>query len=332
MGVKYVCKRCFSMTQLHHVYKQHLTFCRGDTVEPIFKMPPSGSVVKFINQRNQQAAPFVIYADLECILKTTEYNEATAAKPTIKYQRHEACAAAYVLFSKDDSIPSEYGSKIGADAVEWLLERLLVLEDRVFRYIFDDQRMLPLTNDEELHHLGAKECYICGKPFNDFQNDTVRHHEHISGQYRGWTHRDCNLPMRKQYKLPVFFHNGRNYDNHMLTRMLVKHPDKKIRVIGQGLEKYLSMDWSKMINIKDSFQFLSCSLETLGKNLLKDGPQKFVRLRQAFPKVADADLLLGKQVFPYEWLDSMEKLDAAQLPPRVSFDSRLKRMGTLLRK
>ena len=100
-------------------------------------------------------------------------------------------------------------------------------------------------------------------------------------------------------------------------------------MIGQGLEKYLAMYWSKMISIKDSFQFLSCSLETLGKNLLKDGPQKFIRLRHAFPKAADADLLLGKQVFPYEWLDSIEKLDAEQLPPRVSFNSRLKQMGTL---
>ena len=39
----------------------------------------------------------------------------------------------------------------------------------------------------------------------------VRDHCHITGEYRGPAHKDCNLSYRLSKKIPVIFHNLRDY-------------------------------------------------------------------------------------------------------------------------
>ena len=71
----------------------------------------------------------------------------------------------------------------------------------------------------------------------------MRDHCHITGLYRGAAHSICNLQLRSEYKIPIFFHNYRGYDGHFIALALdrINEPDHKLRVIGQGLEKYLEV-------------------------------------------------------------------------------------------
>ena len=50
---------------------------------------------------------------------------------------------------------------------------------------------------------------------------------------------------------------------------------EEIRVIGQGMQKILTITLGKHIVFKDSLHFMGASLQTLGSNLLKDGFDKF---------------------------------------------------------
>ncbi|CAC5421530.1 unnamed protein product [Mytilus coruscus] len=70
----------------------------------------------------------------------------------------------------------------------------------------------PILNKyEEDEFQEATECYICGKEFEE--NNKVREHDHLSGKYRGAACQSCNTKEGKATKLiPVFFHNGSNYD------------------------------------------------------------------------------------------------------------------------
>jgi hypothetical protein len=47
------------------------------------------------------------------------------------------------------------------------------------------------------------------------EDDRVRDHDHITGEYRGMAHDKCDLEEGKQntrnYKTPVVFHNLKNY-------------------------------------------------------------------------------------------------------------------------
>ena len=73
----------------------------------------------------------------------------------------------------------------------------------------------------------------------------------------------------------------------------------------------------------DSSQFMSSSLEKLVDNLAKEGPTKFHHMTEYFG-TEKIDLLLRKQVYPYEYLDSEYKFTTEeQLPPKEAFYSSL---------
>ena len=74
-----------------------------------------------------------------------------------------------------------------------------------------------------------------------FDNDVkIRDHCHIIGKYRGSAHRDCNINVKLNDKIPVIFHNvKKSYDSHLVMQNLGK-PYLKINVIGDELEKYMS--------------------------------------------------------------------------------------------
>merc|ERR1711888_406502 len=89
----------------------------------------------------------------------------------------------------------------------------------------------------------------------------VRDHCHFTGEFRGAAHNHCIRQYRKTFKIPVFFHNMKGYDGHILfsnlAKLKLKNPPK---VIAQSLEKFMSIKLGTL-EFKDSLQFLNSSLE-----------------------------------------------------------------------
>ena len=63
-----------------------------------------------------------------------------------------------------------------------------------------------MTLNDERKFGRAFECYSSHRLFN---KDKLRHHDELSGKYRGAAHELCKLILRKSYKEPDFFHNFR---------------------------------------------------------------------------------------------------------------------------
>ena len=153
----------------------------------------------------------------------------------------------------------------------------------------------------------------------------MRDHDHLTGCFRGAAHKWCNIRLRRSCKIPVFFHNLRGYDGHIIALALNKFPGIDIRVIGQGMEKYLAISLGKYIVFKGSLMFLGSSLANLGKNLLASGLDKFVNMRKDCKSLTDdkLQLLMRKGVFPYDYIDSWERLKETQLPAKECFFNKL---------
>ena len=64
-------------------------------------------------------------------------------------------------------------------------------------------------------------------------------------------------------------HNLKKYYSHLIIQEVGKF-NFKIRVIPNGLEKYMSFNINNKLIFIESFQFLSSSLEGLVKTLCKD--------------------------------------------------------------
>ena len=98
----------------------------------------------------------------------------------------------------------------------------------------------------------------------------VSDHCHITRKYRGSTHRDCNINLKLNHKIPIAFRNLKNYDSHLAMEELGKF-NIIIRVIPNGLEKDMSFTVNNnKLSFTDNFQFLSSFLDNLVKNLNKD--------------------------------------------------------------
>ena len=105
------------------------------------------------------------------------------------------------------------------------------------------------------------------------ENKTVHDHSHLDGTYRGAAHSVCNrnegTANKKNYKIPVFFHNLKGYDAHHIIRSIGEHTTK-INVIPQNYERYVTFGYHNLKYL-DSFGFLTSGLDPLVKNLYDGG-------------------------------------------------------------
>ena len=143
------------------------------------------------------------------------------------------------------------------------------------------------------------------------------------------------------------FHNLSGYDSHLFIKNL-GFSEGNIDCIPNNEEKYISFikkikvgSYTKKVTNKkgetkeeikplhhkirfiDSFKFMAASLDKLVNNLPKDD---FNNLKRYY--VGDElNLLSRKGVYPYEYMDSLEKLKETKLPPKEAFYFRLNDEG-----
>ena len=96
-GRVFTCRRCLNPFPEEESLKAHMEYC--NTNECILtKMPEEGSKVSFKNHRKSEKVPFIIYADMESILKPIEKCDSDPEKKyTQKYQKHEPASFSYYI-------------------------------------------------------------------------------------------------------------------------------------------------------------------------------------------------------------------------------------------
>ena len=154
--------------------------------------------------------------------------------------------------------------------------------------------------------------------------------------YRGPAHSLCNLRYKIPSYIPVVFHNLSGYDAHLFIRESGAHTSD-MEVILKNKEDYISFsikvpvdsyidkngeEKNKLIELIfiDSFKFMSSSLDSLTKNLVRGGKKLF-----GFEDYSELQysLLTRKGVYPYEYINSWDRFEETQLPPISAFYSNL---------
>jgi len=185
---------------------------------------------------------------------------------------------------------------------------------------------MELTPDDECIIAKSTICHICNKPLED---DRVLDHDHLTGQFRGVAHRQCNILYRKPNFIPVFIHNLSGYDTHLFIKMFGLN-NEEIQVIPNNEERYISYTVKKenMIELRflDSFKFMSSGLDALTKNLSRD---HFTHIPKYFTG-SGLDLVLRKGIYPYDHMDSDEKYQLTHLPKYEDFYNKLNKTNVSL--
>ena len=168
--------------------------------------------LEFGNHCNKERVPFIVYADLECILRKTESEDNALS---YVYQRHEALSTGYyVRCAYDDTLSS---NSVDEGCIRWFAQQLNDLAHRVKNIISANVPMETLSKQQWEAYCSATRCHICEKPFAP--DDTrVREHCHLTGRYRGPAYSNCNLNYKNSFYIPIVFHNLSSYDAHFIIK------------------------------------------------------------------------------------------------------------------
>ncbi|XP_018406268.1 PREDICTED: uncharacterized protein LOC108782483 [Cyphomyrmex costatus] len=330
---KYFCDRCLHYFSSNEKLERHSEDCQKLYTCAIRLPSTDDKWLEFRKYCRKERAPFVVYADLECVLKKTE--DAAAAGSSYAYQRHEAFSIAYYVHCSYDSALSEYRCRRGNDCVSWFASQPEALAHRV-KNIITTNRPMDFTRDDWRRFDSATHCHICERPFAP-GDERARDHCHLTGRYRGPAHKGCNMNYKDSPYIPVVFHNLSGYDAHFVVQEIATRFQGQVDLLPLTKEKYISFtkhvkdtsdtsdkDSRKCVKLRfiDSYKFLSAGLDKLASYLDKD-KLKIVRSEFSALSDEDFDLLTHKGVFPYEYVDNVERLNDTLLPPRESFHSSL---------
>ena len=284
---QHFCLNCLKGFRLEESRDKRYEYCKDNEAVRI-EMPKEGSFVEFHDGQNQFKVPFVMYADVEAILKPMkESNFNSEASYTKEVNKH--IPSAFCVYSKFAYGDVKDPLKLyrGKDCVEVFCDYVENDANRLY-HMFPEKPMNRLTHEEWREFNKATKCHICFKEFQEL-NPKVRDHCHYTGQYRGPAHRNCNLRYKIPSFIPIVFHNLSRYDAHLFIRELGKKFEKgEIGVITENKEKYISLNVDvvvdkyvddrgkikgKKIQLRfiDSVRFMASSLDLLMNNLVKDG-------------------------------------------------------------
>ena len=176
------------------------------------------------------------------------------------------------------------------------------------------------TEEDEQVHRATNTCFICQEHMPP--NDKVRDHCHFNGKYRGAAHFKCNLAFKHPKSIPVFFHNLEGYDSHLFMQHFGKYKKMGLSCIPTNSEKYISFTLAHL-QFLDSLNFINEGLGKLVDNLAAKGDQHFHHIKRHFTDSEERKLSLRKGVYPYEWMDHVDKMEHTSLPEKEAFGSKL---------
>ena len=311
---------------------KHQEFCNEYEAVKI-QLPKEGTMLKFKNHDRSEKVPFLVYADFECCIKPMQSCEPNPESTyTKQYQKHEPSSFCYYIKCFDDEVyKPKLVSYTGGDAEQKFVE---MLEEHIKIIVNIPKKKMIFGKEEKERCDKQTKCWMCNEEFND-EDVKVRDHCHFTGRYRGAAHNSCNLKYRKPNFTPVVFHNISGYDSHLSMKSLgfskgiinciPKNEEryvsftKKIQVGSYTTKERKTKPLRHQIRFIDSFKFIATSLDKIVNNLPKDA-FKNVKRYYADDKFS---LLTRNGIYPYEYMDSPERLKESQLPPKEAFYSRL---------
>ena len=191
-----------------------------------------------VNIKKSDKAPFVIYADLEWLIKKTDgcKNNLENSFTTKAGEHLPSC------FSMS-TIPSFKNIKNKPDVYrceDCTLKFCKSLREHSIMIIhLKIKKMKLLTKKQQKLYENANICYICKEKFeNKYGKDKkchkVRDHCHYTREYGGAAHSICNLNYSIHKKLPITFYNESNYNYHFIITDLTEEFEKHFPCFGES--------------------------------------------------------------------------------------------------
>ena len=156
----------------------------------------NNNIIKYNQGEKSIKLPFVIYADLECLLeKTGTCQNNPNELSTTEINKHAPSGYSIFTHCSFDQTKNKLDHYRGKDCMKKFSKDLRDHATKIINY--EKKKMISLTTEEKRYHNEQEICYTCKKEFDE-KNYKVRDHCHYKGKYRGAAHNIYNL----KYKIP----------------------------------------------------------------------------------------------------------------------------------
>ena len=153
----------------------------------------SNKILKYDHGEKSLRTPFVIYADLECLLLKQKSCQNNVNKSYIERKAiHEPCGYTINLVSSFDSEQNAQSFYRGKDCIKRFCCKIKESGTKVVNY--EKKDMIPLTDNENNYYKDQERCYIYNKRFcyNENEKSNFKLYKKVRDHYHGKTQRSCS--------------------------------------------------------------------------------------------------------------------------------------------
>ena len=194
------CLGCLYSFRTDNRLKNHEKLCNNHDYCYVEMPSEYNKILKYNDGEKSLKSPFTSYLDLECLLKKEQSCRNSPEKSyTEKKAKHEP--SGWAMFTKwsFDETENKFDYYRGIDCIKKRCEKIRNRATEIINY--QEQEMIPLTNEEIKFYEGQKECHICKKEFCYDKNEEnkfklykkVRDYCDFTGKFRVAAHIICNL-------------------------------------------------------------------------------------------------------------------------------------------
>ena len=321
----YMCRICLRKFRSESVWKQHEQKCTNeDETEFVLSSPDQNgrpTYLEFTGYHKLLRAEFLCFSDFETAIET----RADGTK------QHVPIAYGLAMTTPEGGYLYKDHFGYGAEVVEHFFKTVLGLADFAIHYMKQDKGLPDLTVEEQKRFDSATICMLCNKLFdNTPARRKSRHHQHsysssIVGPFLGAACNSCNIKTFDERKIIVFFHGGRKFDFQLLLSGLKSPLIETVQVIPSNTEQVISLEVNKKVIFLDTMSKLGGSLQKVTEMTRKsNGIDAFRFTKKAFADYAQhLEKIVKKQLLPYDYITSWDRLMEPNLPPPSAFKNSL---------
>ena len=231
----FYCLNCFHSYRTENKLEAHKKICENHDYCHVEMPTKNNSIIKYNHGEKSMKLPFVIYADLECLLeKMSTCINIPNESSTTKINKHTPSCYSIITHCSFDKSKNKLNYYRGKESMKKFSKDLREHVSKIINY--EKKKMIPLTTEEKIYHNKQKICYICKKEFNNNEKKEVRDHCHYTGKYRGAADNICNLRCKVPKEIPIVFHNDSIYDYHFIIKELVKEFEGNFECLGENIQ------------------------------------------------------------------------------------------------
>ena len=217
----FYCLNCIQSYTTENKLKKHKKVCHNHYYCYVEMPEEQNKILKDNQLEKSMKVPFIIYADLECLLeKMNNFHNNPEKSSTTKINKHTPSGYSLFTHCSFDTTKNKLDYYRGKNCIK---NFCLDLREHATKIINSEKKeTIPLTKKEGKKHNKREVCHICKKRFSADDNNKkchkVRDHCHYTGKYRGATHDICSLRYKIPKEIPVVFHNVSTYDYHFIIK------------------------------------------------------------------------------------------------------------------